>query len=164
MGLVWALVYGRFVQSALHGPGWRKGARFALVPWLLSVIAFLPLVGGGFLDIDLGAGPLPILGHPVLHLDYGAVLATVSGIALAAGLDDTDAERANAAGAERGMTIGIAVGLGLGLGLVGGWLLGPQRDQNASRGAIVLADAPIGGASGIMAGSFVGMGGTKHTT
>lgn len=160
MGLVWALLYGRFVEPALAGPGWRKGVLFALVPWLLSVVAFLPLVGGGFLGAGIGAGPLPILGNLILHLVYGAVLGSVYGIALAAGLDDTDAERANAAGAERGMAIGIAVGLLL--GLIGGWLLGPQLDQNASRGAIALAGALVGGASGMMAGSFLGMGGTKH--
>lgn len=160
MGLVWALIYGRFVEPALGGPGWRKGMLFALVPWLLSIVAFLPLVGGGLLGANIGAGALPILGNLILHLVYGAVLGSVYGDALGVGLDNTDAERANAASAERGMAIGIPIGLAL--GLLGGWLLGPQIDQTVSRGATALACTLIGGAGGIMAGSLLGMGGAKR--
>ena len=156
MGLVWALVYGRFVEPILGGPGWRKGMLFSLLPWLLSIVAFLPLMGGGFLGAGIDAGPLPVFGNLVLHLIYGAVLGAVYGIALEAGLDDTEAERANAAGAERGAAIGIVAGVLI--GLLGGWLLGPQLDGGGSRGAIALGGAMIGGASGLLAGSFLGMG------
>lgn len=156
MGLVWALVYGRLAEPMLGGPGWRKGMLFALVPWLLSIGAFLPVMGGGFLGTGIDAGPLPVVGNLVLHLVYGAILGAVYGIALDAGLDDTDAERANAAAAERGIAIGIVGGVLL--GLAAGWLLGPQLDGGGSRGAIALGGALIGGASGIVAGSFLGMG------
>ena len=74
VGLLLALVYARYVEPRLDGPSWWKGLRFALVPWLLSLIVFLPLMGGGLFGMDLGAGPLPIVGNLVLHLVYGAGL------------------------------------------------------------------------------------------
>ena len=161
MGLAMGLVYGRFVEPALGGPGWRKGVLFSLVLWVLSVVLFLPVMGGGFLGSEIDAGPLPILGNLILHLVYGAVLGSVYAIALESGLDDTEADRQNAAAAERGAAIGIAVGLLV--GLLAGWLLGPQLDENSSRGAIALAGALIGAASGLVGGSFLGMGNVRHT-
>jgi hypothetical protein len=160
MGLVLALVYGRWVEPSLTGPGWRKGVVFALVPWLLSVVAVLPFLGGGFLGANIGAGPLPILGNLVLHIVYGAVLGSVYAIALETGLDDSPAERANAAPAERGMAIGIVTGIVL--GLIIGWALAPQLDAQGSRAAVMLAGAFVGGASGLLAGSFLGMGGSQN--
>ena len=159
MGLVWALVYGGWFEPALAGPGWRKGILFSLIPWLLSIVAFLPAMGGGFLGADIDAGPLPIVGNLVLHMVYGAVLGGVYGIALEAGLDDTEAERANAAAAERGMAVGIVAGVVI--GLIAGWVLGPELG-GGSRSAVALAGALIGGASGLVAGSFLGMGRVSH--
>lgn len=156
MGLLLALVYTRFAEPLLSGPGGVRGMLFSLVPWLLSVVLVLPLLGGGVLGADIGAGPLPVFGNLVLHLIYGAALGSVYAIALDAGLDNTEAERANAAGAERGAAIGIVVGIVL--GLIGGWLLGPSLDDLGSRTAVAVAGAMIGGASGIFAGSFMGMG------
>lgn len=159
MGLVLALVYGRLVEPMLGGRGWRKGVLFSLIPWVLSVVAFLPLIGGGFVGSDIDAGPLPILGNLILHLVYGAVLGSVYAIALESGLDDTAADRANAAAAERGAAVGIVAGVVV--GLVAGLVLGPQLDASASRTSIALAGALIGGASGLAAGSFLGMGRAK---
>src|SRR5215216_2061919 len=76
MGLLLALVYARYAEPRLHGPNWWRGMQFALVPWLLSLVVFLPLMGGGVLGMDVGAGPLPILGNLLLHLVYGAVLGS----------------------------------------------------------------------------------------
>ena len=156
MGLALALVYGRFVEPILGGRGWRKGVLFSLIPWLLSVVAFLPVMGGGFLGQEIDAGPLPILGNLILHLVYGAVLGSVYGIALEAGLDDTDAERANAAGAERGGAVGVAVGALV--GIAAGWAVGSSLDGGDSRGVITLAGALAGAAIGALIGSFFGMG------
>ena len=162
MGLILALVYARLVEPALGGPGWRKGVIFALIAWLLSLIIFLPMMGGGILGLDVDAGPLPIVGNLILHLVYGAVLGSVYAIALEAGLDDTPAERANAAAAERGMAVGIVVGLLVGLVL--GWLLGPQLEEAGSRTAIAIAGALIGAASGVVGGSLLGMGRVRHSS
>ena len=54
---------------------------FALLPWLVSLVIFMPLLGGGILGLSLGAGPLPIVGNLVLHALYGAVLGVVWGSA-----------------------------------------------------------------------------------
>ena len=162
MGLALALVYGRIVEPILGGPGWRKGVLFSLVPWIFSVVAFLPIMGGGFLGREIDAGPLPILGNLILHLVYGATLGSVYGIALEAGLDDTSAERANAAAAERGAAIGVAAGVVV--GLVAGWLVGMGLDGGDSRGIIALAGALAGAAIGTLIGSFVGMGRVQRPT
>lgn len=159
VGLLWALVYARWAEPALSGPGWRKGVLFALVPWLLSLAIFFPFVGGGFFGADLGAGPLPIVGNLVLHLVFGAILGGVYGLALESGLDGSEADRANAAAAERGAALGIAAGVLLGLLL--GFLLGPSLGDGGDRGATTLAGALIGGAVGLAAGSFVGMAQTR---
>ena len=155
MGLALALVYGRVVEPMLGGPGWRKGVLFSLVPWIFSLVAFLPVMGGGFLGLDIEAGPLPILGNLILHLVYGAVLGSVYAIALEAGLDDTEAERANAAAAERGAAVGV--GVGLVLGAAAGWVLGPQLEASGGRSAVVVGGAMIGAATGAAVGSFLGM-------
>src|SRR5215217_7312358 len=63
MGLLLALVYARFVEPLWNGPDWWEGVRFSLILWILSLIIFLPLMGGGFLGVATGAGPLPIIGN-----------------------------------------------------------------------------------------------------
>ena len=102
MGLLLALVYARYAEPRLHGPSWWRGMQFALIPWLLSLIVFLPLMGGGVLGMGVGAGPLPILGNLILHLVYGAVLGSSYAEATEDWLDDTEVDRVNAAAAERG--------------------------------------------------------------
>src|SRR5215212_5388288 len=72
MGLALSILYAGFAEQHLGGPGWRRGLLFALVPWALSLVVFLPLVGGGLFGLGLGAGLLPILGNLVVHLVYGA--------------------------------------------------------------------------------------------
>src|SRR5436853_5586984 len=73
VGLALAVVYGGFVEARLSGPGWWRGMQFALLPWLLSLLVFLPVLGGGVLGLALGAGILPALGNLIAHLAYGGV-------------------------------------------------------------------------------------------
>src|SRR5918997_3763987 len=127
MGLLLALVYARYAEPRLHGPNWWRGMQFALVPWLLSLIVFLPLMGGGVLGLDIGAGPLPIVGNLILHLVYGAVLGVSYAEATEDWLDDTDIDRGNAAAAERGAAVGLIAGLIP--GFVIGWLIAPAFDD-----------------------------------
>jgi hypothetical protein len=155
MGLVWACVYGYFVEPRLHGPAWRKGLLFSLVPWILSVVAFLPIMGGGFFGADIEAGPLPVLGNLILHLVYGVVLGTVFAIDVEAWLDGTESDRAHAVAAERGAIFGVAIGLVL--GAIIGWLAGPQVEELGSRGMVTLAGALSGSAMGALLGSYLGM-------
>ena len=155
MGLLLALVYARYVEPRLHGPAWWKGTRFAIIPWLLSLLVFLPLVGGGILGMEVGAGFLPIVGNLILHLVYGAVLGMTYAEAAEDWLDDTDVDRAHSAAAERGAAMGVVVGLIA--GIVAGWAIGPVFDELASRSATVVGIAFIGAAIGLAVGSFAGM-------
>jgi hypothetical protein len=156
MGLVLALVYARYVEPRLTGPSWWKGVRFALIPWLLSLIIFLPLMGGGFLGLAIGAGILPIIGNLILHLVYGAVLGATYAEAAEDWLDDTDADRVNAASAERGAATGVVVGLIA--GVVAGWAVAPSLGDVAGRSLTMIGVAFIGAAVGLAIGSFAGMG------
>ena len=123
-GLLWAVIYGMAVEPRLRGPAWERGVMFALVPCLFSLLVFLPLVGGGFLGMGLGAGPLPIVGNLILHLAYGAVLGTVygpvgdtvlDGPRHAAAGDDIWEGPSSEVGAARGLMIGLALGIVAGL-------------------------------------------------
>ena len=77
-GLLWAALYA-LVEPRLRGPAWLRGATFALVPALVSLVIVLPMLGGGLFGAALGAGPLPTLGNLLLHVAYGAVLGLVYG-------------------------------------------------------------------------------------
>jgi hypothetical protein len=155
MGIVWACIYGYFVEPRLSGRGWRKGMLFSLLPWLLSIIAFLPILGGGFLGASLKAGPLPVIGNLILHLIYGAVLGSLYSVGVDEWLDDTDDERVNAAAAERGAIIGGLIGAIA--GAIIGWLLGPSMSELGGEAMVTLAGALIGAAGGVAVGSFFGM-------
>jgi hypothetical protein len=156
VGLVLALIYTRFVEPALAGPGWQKGMLFSLLPWLISIVAFLPVMGGGFLGMDIDAGPLPVIGNLILHLVYGAALGGLYGVRLEQGLEDNEAERTAAVNSERGAAVGVA--LGVVVGALAGWLLAPQIDDLASQATIIVVGALAGGAIGLLIGSLVGMG------
>jgi uncharacterized protein DUF6789 len=160
-GLIWALLYGLVFEPRLHGSAWRRGLRFALIPWLFSLAVFMPLVGGGILGISLGAGPLPILGNFVLHAVYGAILGTVYGTAesvfdrpLHRGQsEDLLAGRIAELGAARGMGIGLA--LGVALGVIGAALV-PQFTGMQGGSLNPLAMVVAVGLTGAAFGGFVG--------
>ncbi|MGH2707380.1 MAG: DUF6789 family protein, partial [Actinomycetota bacterium] len=152
-GVVFALVYALLAEPRLSGPGWRRGMVFSLALWVLSLLAFLPAVGGGFLGLRLGAGPLPILGNLVLHLTYGAVL----GLAYASERLQTESgqtvnrqELAILAHNERAMAVGIVAGTVVGgvVGWLGGGILLPASQP--------LVATVIGAIFGSVAGAFIG--------
>lgn len=156
-GMVWALLYAFLFDRSLTGSPWQRGAKFALVPWLFSLLIFMPLVGGGLLGLALGAGPLPLVGNLILHGIYGAVLGAVWGSAESvidlprreAYSEDLQAGRLSEIGAARG--IGVGVALGLVLGLFGAAVV-PHGPMNPL--AIIIAIALSGAAFGGFAGSF----------
>ena len=154
-GLLLALAYGRFFEPRLTGPGWRKGVLFAVIPWAFSIVAVLPVMGGGFLGLDLGAGPLPIAGNLIVHLAYGAVLGAFYAIPLERGLAGGETDRASA---ERGAAVGVAVGLVAGGVLA--WMVGSGAEMSgvSGREAITVAGALLGAAVGNVLGSLLGMG------
>lgn len=168
-GLIWAMLYVRFAEPVIHGAGWRKGVAFSLIPWILSIVVFLPLAGAGFLGMDLDAGPLPVIGNLIIHLVYGLVLGSLYAIDVESGLEGTRSDRYAAMTAERGAAVGLALG-GI-VGAVGGWLVAGQLDRLAGTPVIALAGALTGAAIGTMLGSLIGMseevrpaGQTKETT
>lgn len=153
VGILWAIVYAYGVEHRLPGPGWRKGMLFALVPWVLSIVAFLPIMEGGIFGRDIGAGPLPVLGNLILHLVYGAVLGTVYA-AHRDWPDDAELDRALSIAQQRAAALGIAAGIVA--GAIGGWLVGPSLDGIAGRGMIALIGALALGALGLLLGTFIG--------
>jgi hypothetical protein len=159
-GIAWAIVYAGLVEPRLSGPGWKRGLIFSPLPWLLSLIVFLPVVGGGFLGLGLGAGPLPIIGNLILHLIYGATLGALyapEANRLLIGTDEVEAdgEAPLLAHTERTMALGIIAGLVLG-GLIG-WL--GAATFAANQGAMIglLFGALAGSAAGLLVGSFTGL-------
>lgn len=167
-GIVWAVVYGRFAEPRLRGSPWRKGSAFALFPWALSLIVFLPLVGGGFFGLGLNAGPLPILGNLILHLVYGATLAIMYGPFGDTLMDDTwegeaEALRQAETGAARGLIAGLIVGIVV--GAIGTLLLSGESGGavlGSSPLFFVLASAIFGGTLGGLVGSFAGLPGASE--
>jgi hypothetical protein len=157
-GLLWALLYGLVFETRLRGLGWQRGVQFALIPWLFSLVVFLPLVGGGFLGLSLGAGPLPVLGNLILHAVYGAALGAIYGAvdSMEERPDSEDALSASRSqvGAARGILVGLVVGIGLGLLSA----VVPQLSGSHSLGmnplALGLALALIGAAFGALVGSL----------
>jgi hypothetical protein len=164
-GIAWAIVYAALVEPRLSGPGWRRGLEFALLPWLASLVIFLPLMGGGLLGLSLGAGPLPILGNLVLHLAYGLSLGQLyPSERILAEHDEVDPgelvhnERMIALGILPGLVIGALLGL-----VVSGFMApGSQPLLVAVLGAI------MGSAAGALLGSFAGLNpaapGDDHST
>jgi hypothetical protein len=157
-GLIWALLYALIFESRLQGPAWQRGVEFALIPWLVSLLVFVPLLGGGFLGLSLGAGPLPVLGNLILHALYGIVLGVVWGSAESevdyrrhqAYTEDLQASRVSELGAARGLAIGLIVGTLLGL-LVAAVVSMAAMNPLAIVVAIALTGAAFGGFVGSVA-------------
>lgn len=179
LGLAWALLYARFFEWRLRGPGWRRGMTFAVLPWLVSIFALLPaaiLSGFGvgpvnLLEFALSAGWLPIIGNLVLHMVYGAVLGAMyhrgagapdtsesAPEAYAARIEQEQAVQHAEGGAARGIVFGVVVGAVLGAVLA--VLIPPQVPGEAQAGwsiALAFGGLLAGGAVGAIIGSFAAL-------
>lgn len=171
VAIVWGLVYALAVEPRLLGPGWRRGAVFSLIPWLISILVLLPLAGGGVLGMELGAGPLPILGNLVLHLVFGITLGALYGPLgdrpadtfprTGIGDDEATVYRSEVRTAE-----GIIAGLlgGLALGALVTWALAAPSEATilgTPRAAFMLGTCLLGGAVGGLLGSFTGLSASR---
>ncbi len=167
MGVLWALLYAYYFEPNLPGSGWVKGLTFSLVPWALSLLVFLPIVGGGFLGFALGAGPLPIIGNLVLHSVYGVTLGAMYGplgdIAAdefphAGQTDEPEVVARYERAAARGVVGGAIAGLVVGVVLA---ILAAGQTATTPFGVPPLAFPPvvavIGASFGGLIGSLSGM-------
>lgn len=182
LGLVWALIYARFVEGNRRlgwwlgdGAGWSRGMRFALLPWLVSLLLLLPAAMVNMLDWALSAGPLVPVGNLILHLIYGFTLgqlydasadepAVGSDLAFVEPLQREAVEHSEdfgAAGILAGGVIGAAVGIFMAVVLpptlpnidFGGWSI-----------ALAVGGILAGGAVGGIVGSFAGLPQTPPET
>lgn len=162
-GILLGVLYAGYVEPRLRGGGWWKGTEFALVPWLLSLIVFLPAIGGGFLGLSLHAGPLPIIGNLILHLIYGVTLGSVYAVErwqTESGLPDHEDERRTLDRSQRASALGIAFGLMAGgfIGEAAAGALAPGQD----RLLVAVIAALIGSGVGFMLGSYAGLSPEVH--
>ncbi|MCX6022928.1 MAG: hypothetical protein NTZ05_14600 [Chloroflexi bacterium] len=167
IGVTFGLVYAYWAEPRLPGAGWQRGLLFALFPFLVSVIVVLTALGGGPLGLNIGAGPLPVLGNLVLHIVYGVTLGAVYAL-LGSRADWLGQEGApsrreaqSEAGYERGSAIGLVLGAAIGGGL--GVAFGAGLDTmtpampDLDPWTYGLAGGVLGAAGGMLAGSFAGM-------
>jgi hypothetical protein len=160
-GIVWALIFACDANDRLIAlPGWARGIVFALPPYILSLVVFLPLVGGGLFGTKIGAGPLPVIGNLILHLVYGATLGAM--FVLDGSIDrvggDTPEMDAQLRRAETGAAFGVILGavLGGGATLLGALLFASSTTALVSA---AVGGAVIGAALGIVFGSTAALTG-----
>src|SRR6266567_9308927 len=175
LGIVWAVVYARFIEwnRALdwwigRGSGWQRGMRFALLPWLFSLLVLLPAAMVNMLDWALSAGPLVPIGNLFLHLIYGFVLGQLYDSSadepnVASDLEyEEPLERMAVAHSEdvgaAGIVVGAIVGalVGIGLAIVLPPIL-PNVDFGGWQAALAVGGILAGGAVGGIVGSFAGL-------
>ena len=159
-GIVWALLFACDANDRLIAfPGWLRGTLFAIPPAVLSLVVFLPLVGGGVFGVNIGAGPLPVIGNLVLHLIYGAVLGAM--FALNGDLDgarnDDPSMQATLRQAESGAGWGVILGALIGGAgtLIVSLVFAPS--SAASVAGVTIGGAAIGAALGVVFGSMAAM-------
>ncbi len=175
VGIIWALVYARVIEWNRrldwwigHGPGWERGMRFAILPWLVSLLVLLPAAMVNMLGWALSAGPLVPLGNLILHLIYGFTLGQLydsSADEIAAGSDLTYEEPLQAAAVAHsqdlgaaGIVVGGIVGalVGVGLAIILPPVL-PNVDFGGWEAALAVGGILAGGAVGGIVGSFAGL-------
>lgn len=155
VGVAWALIYGRYGAPSMGGPGWLRGAVFALVPWILSIVVFFPIMDGGIFGRDLGAGPLPVLGNLLLHLVYGVVLGSLYAVDLESWLDNTEVDRHANRSAQNGAAYGLLIGAPV--GLLAAYLIAPSIEEIVGLPIVALLGTLVGAALGLLIGSFAGI-------
>lgn len=156
-GLAWAVVYAGMVEPNLKGPGWRRGLIFALIPYVASLVVFLPLMGGGPFGLLLGAGVLPIFGNLMLHAVYGLTLGQFYASERILAESDTidEGEVSGLVNTERAIAAGIVPGLVFG-GLIG-FVVAGLVVPGAQPLLVAVFGAILGSAVGALLGSFASL-------
>ncbi|HLZ10581.1 MAG TPA: hypothetical protein VKT80_18490 [Chloroflexota bacterium] len=159
-GITWAVVYAGLVEPRLSGPGWQRGLLFAPLPGILSLVVLLPLLGGGLFGLELGAGPLPIVGNILVHLVYGATLGALYPLESEHVLVDRAEDEVPDDGravfrVERTTAIGIVAGLVI--GGVGGCLVALVSGPGFPILVGAVNGVLLGAIAGALIGSFTGL-------
>ena len=74
-GTVLAIIYAALFVTRLPGPGFVRGALYALLPWIFLQLIVMPMMGHGLFGGSFGAA----IGTLVAHLVYGAVMGGIYG-------------------------------------------------------------------------------------
>jgi len=74
IGIVLGLIYA-VVEPWLRGPPPVRGAIYALAPWLVAMVAMMPMMGMP----AFGGAAGPAIGSLVGHLVYGAIVGAIYG-------------------------------------------------------------------------------------
>jgi hypothetical protein len=167
LGVVWAMLYAYAFEPRLAGPSWVRGVVFSGIPWILSLVVFLPAVGGGFFGANIGAGPLPAIGNLILHLAYGGTLGALYGplgdipaddFSAVAPADDPQVVASYEAATARGIVLGAAIGLVAGLAGIVVSALHPGALVLGVPGlAFLPVTAALGATFGALFGSIAGL-------
>ena len=155
VGVAFGVVYGFGVDRRMDGPGWRNGMLFSLIPWLLSILVFFPVMHAGIFGRDLHAGPLPVIGNLILHLIFGAVLGWAFSFDLESRLGVSEVDQLHNHLANRWAVVGLAVGVPT--GAIVGWLSANSMSDIASRPVVILFGGLIGAMAGLAFGTFAGL-------
>lgn len=150
-GTLLAVGYGYWFHPCVKGPSWQKGLVYSMGPFVLSLVLFFPLVGAGMLGMNLGAGPLPMLGNLVLHSVYGLTLGTTYGF-----LYQLDSEVVS--GSTRNAAFGLVAGTAIGLGVayLAVWGAGAAAPLGMSSVWVQMSGALVGSALGCLIGVVSG--------
>jgi uncharacterized membrane protein YagU involved in acid resistance len=74
IGVILAIGYA-LVAPALQGPGWLRGALYAVAPWLLAQIAVMPMMGMPVFSGSVAMAMGSLIGHLVYGGTVGAIYA-----------------------------------------------------------------------------------------
>ncbi len=75
IGVVLAIIYVLVVEKFPGAPAVR-GALYSLVPWLMAMVAVLPMMGMP----AFGGSAAPAIGSLIAHVVYGATLGAIYGL------------------------------------------------------------------------------------
>jgi hypothetical protein len=74
VGVLWGALYGIWGEARLGRlADWLRGIVFAMLPFLMSVLLVMPLLGLGLFGVG-ATGPVAAVGELLRHITYGALL------------------------------------------------------------------------------------------
>lgn len=75
IGIILTTIYAAFLLDILPSEGWKQGAIYSILPWLVMSVVLGPMMGMGF----FGGGIMMAMGGLISHLAYGSAMGYVYG-------------------------------------------------------------------------------------